>query len=88
MRLIITAILIYILYKLFIKGGRKKPYREDSEIRGSNSDVGEMVQDPVCKVYIPMDQAYMRIIDGKKYYFCSKECADAFEKKSKDFSKP
>ncbi len=84
MRLIIAAILIYLLYKLFIKGGKKGSYREDKRAYESNPDVGEMVQDPVCKVYIPMDQAYIRVINGKKYYFCSEECAEKFEKKTEE----
>ncbi len=43
MRLIIAAILIYLLYKLFIKGGKKGSYREDKRAYESNPDVGEMV---------------------------------------------
>ncbi len=82
MRLIITAILIYILYKLLVS--EKKDKARESKIKEDrNQFVGEMVQDPECKVYIPIDQAYERIIDGKKFYFCSKECADSYENKIK-----
>jgi len=81
MRLIITAILIYILYKLLFS--EKKDQVRERKKKDENQVVGEMVQDPECKVYIPIDQAYERIIDGKKFYFCSKECADLYEEKRK-----
>ena len=73
MRLIILAILIYVLYKL-LKGSKKEEYQT----------IGEMVQDPECKIYIPVDQAYIKVINGKKYYFCSERCASLFEKKIKE----
>jgi len=43
-----------------------------------------MVQDPECKTYIPVDQAHIRVINGKRYYFCSEECAELFEKKLRE----
>jgi len=81
MRLIILAILIYVLYKL-LRGGEK----ESSQKRYTKEyqTVGEMVQDPECKIYIPMDQAHIRVINGKKYYFCSEKCANLFEKKMRE----
>jgi len=84
MRLIIIAFLIYILYKLW-KGARSERKKQRPIYKeGKEGDIGEMVQDPVCKIYIPMDQSYQRQINGKKYFFCSKECADIFEKKLKE----
>ncbi len=73
MRILLLAILIYVLYRLFVKKEKKESY-----------DIGEMIQDPNCKTYIPKEQAYMREIGGKRYFFCSKECADIFEKKMKE----
>ena len=43
--------------------------------RGS---VDDMVQDPVCGTYVPLREAYQRVIDGKVHYFCSERCADLF----------
>ena len=84
MRLIILAFLIYVLYRLW-KGARGELKREEpSHEEQKGQEIGEMVQDPVCKIYIPVDQAYKREIKGKKYFFCSEKCADIFEKKLKE----
>ncbi|HDR14950.1 MAG TPA: YHS domain-containing protein, partial [Desulfobacteraceae bacterium] len=40
--------------------------------------VDDMVQDPVCGTYVPLREAYQRVIDGKVHYFCSERCADLF----------
>lgn len=86
MRLIIIAFLIYILYKLWSSGRteRKERNQQPGYKAEKGTDVGEMVQDPVCKMYIPVDQAHQREIGGKKYFFCSEGCADIFEKKLKE----
>lgn len=84
MRLIILAFLIYILYRLW-KGARAELKSEKSSHKEQKvQKIGEMVQDPVCKIYIPMDQAYLREIEGKQHFFCSEQCADTFEKKLKE----
>ena len=38
-----------------------------------------MVQDPVCKAYIPSGSAKSEKIGGQQYYFCSDECAEKFK---------
>ncbi len=40
----------------------------------------EMVQDPVCRVYVPRGAAVEEKIGGQTYFFCSKDCANTFEK--------
>jgi len=78
MRLLIIALLVYLLYKLWKSGENK------SKEKFKEQNIGEMSQDPVCKIYLPVEQAYKREINGKEYFFCSKECADEFEKKLKE----
>ncbi|AGB18403.1 YHS domain-containing protein [Thermoanaerobacterium thermosaccharolyticum] len=41
----------------------------------------EMVKDPVCGMHIPADKAVTKVINGKRYYFCSETCAKEFENK-------
>ena len=42
----------------------------------------EMVQDPVCKTYVPKRVALEgNRSDGQKVYFCSPECRDNYLKK-------
>ncbi|MFO8088969.1 MAG: YHS domain-containing protein [Desulfatiglandaceae bacterium] len=66
--------LFRIVRKLLAAGTRDSS--GSSPPRGS---VDEMVQDPVCGTYVPVREAYRRVIDGKAYYFCSERCADLFE---------
>jgi len=76
MRLIILAVLGYLLYRLIrglFKSGKK------ISKAGNGGVIDEMVQDPVCKTYIPLRDARRRVIGGREYFFCSKECADKFE---------
>ena len=75
-RLILIVVFIFIIYNL-VKGlfGPKKQIR-----RSSNGGViDEMVQDPVCKKYIPRRQAFSAIFKGKEYNFCSESCAEKFK---------
>ena len=45
--------------------------------------VDEMVQDPFCKAYFPLRDSERRVIGGKEHLFCSKECADEYERRLK-----
>jgi YHS domain-containing protein len=40
----------------------------------------QMVQDPMCRTYIPAGVALEEEIEGHTYYFCSKECAQSYRK--------
>ena len=48
--------------------------------RNQISDKHQMVQDPVCRVFIPKGAAVQEEIGGQSYFFCSRECAKAFQK--------
>ena len=77
MRLLIFALLAYLLYRLLrgvLAPGLKA---RKSESAGA---IDEMVKDPICQTYIPMRDSQRRVIEGKEYFFCSKECAEEFEK--------
>jgi YHS domain-containing protein len=80
MRLIILLLLGYLLYRL-VRGVFKSGQRITRNDKGGVID--EMVQDPVCKTYIPLRDAQRRIVGGREYFFCSKECADKFESETK-----
>jgi len=80
-RLVIIVLLAYFAYKLF-KGvfniGPKLSGRDDS-----TGIISEMVQDPICKTYIPRNEAYRVVLGGKEILFCSKECAEKFKQENK-----
>ena len=40
----------------------------------------EMVQDPNCKVYIPVSRSVVRRIGGEDLHFCSEDCAKNYIK--------
>lgn len=78
LRLFIIAFLIYLAYVLARKylGSKKKDLPPQKRPDGY---VDELVQDPVCKTYIPKATAYRMKIKGKDEFFCSKECAEEYK---------
>ncbi len=83
MRLILLAILLYVLYKV-VKGFLWKGPAQFQDTSRGGGDVSEMVQDPFCKTFVHVKDAQRRLIGGKEYFFCSTECADKFIKKHKE----
>lgn len=68
--------------KASVKGARTRsaagePGPRQSQRRGSGEDE-EMVLDPVCKSYVPINSALRLDVDGQTEYFCSPECAKRF----------
>ena len=78
-RLFIFIILIYLLYKIInevrqLKSGKK----ENFQYKSTSTDGEDLVEDPVCHIYVPLSQAFKKQISGRDYYFCSKKCSDEF----------
>ena len=82
LRILIFALIGYLLYhaiKRVLGSGRTlKRGGGDAKV------IDEMVQDPVCKTYIPLRESVKRRIGGRQYFFCSEECADKFEAERKN----
>lgn len=78
MRLIILALLFYVLFRL-VKGLIRSG---TGEVRGPSDGgvIDEMVQDPLCKTYIPRRDSVKRVIEGKTFFFCSDQCAARYER--------
>jgi YHS domain-containing protein len=38
----------------------------------------ELVKDPRCQTYIPINTAFRKKMAGKNLYFCSEECMDRY----------
>jgi YHS domain-containing protein len=83
-RLIITIAIIYFLYKLLrgvillLRGNTTNPV--DREITNRE----DLVEDPWCHTYVPQSTAYQAIIEGRKVYFCSRDCYEKFREKSRE----
>jgi YHS domain-containing protein len=77
LRLILVAgvlVLGYFLLRSAIKEfrGLKGPFQPPA-------GRGDMVQDPVCKTYVPRGSAVSADIGGQTHFFCSRDCADTFQ---------
>jgi uncharacterized protein len=81
MRLLILIILGYILYRMVKRLMAPKTKVERTE---PGAAVDELVKDPVCNTYVALGSAEKRVIRGKEYAFCSKACADRYEKEMKN----
>ncbi|MCD6306005.1 MAG: YHS domain-containing protein [Deltaproteobacteria bacterium] len=81
-RILIFIFLGYVAYRALRKYLAPGPKPEPPAPAGVGS-VDEMVQDPLCKTYVPRRTAYRRTVNGREYFFCSEACADRFEEQTK-----
>ena len=70
---------IYHLAKGYFKTKEEKKRKQTSPWQIED----ELVQDPMCGIYIPKGKAIKARIKGKVYYFCSKECKKKYIKQLK-----
>ena len=83
-RTIILIVFIYLCFRvvkdLVLKpwlGRQPFSYRPRSDERALFT--GEMVQDPVCQVYLTKQDARAVTVSGQTYYFCSEACMQKFK---------
>jgi len=76
LRIILYALLAYIVYT-FIRIYQKLSQKSNAP-RQSKKSSGLMVKDEICNTYLPKEDAIKEIIEGKEYFFCSKECRQKF----------
>lgn len=79
-RLLLFFLLIYLMYKIF-KSIRqlKSPGNEYGKYNTEVKKGEDLIEDPVCHIYVPISQAFKKEISGRDYYFCSKECSDKYK---------
>ena len=76
-RILVIIGLVVLLYFLVRRAVRE--FRRGVQAEGRPAIQDEMVQDPVCRLYVPRDSARVEKIGGQTYFFCSKECARTFQ---------
>jgi YHS domain-containing protein len=76
-RIIIILILLIILYFLLRSAFREFGTRTQERLPKPKD---QMVQDPVCRVYVPRGSAVTEVIGGQTYCFCSHGCATTFQR--------
>jgi YHS domain-containing protein len=86
-RTIIFIVFIYLCYRavrdVIIKPLLKQYRQSYQPAAGKRMNaIDEMVQDPVCRVYIQKSTALSKTVDGVVHYFCSSECMMKFTGKS------
>lgn len=72
---IFVAYMIFSVYRFVIGLGRKRPAAKDPARLS-----GIMVKDETCQIYLPRENAFRETVDGREYFFCSKECRKKFFK--------
>jgi YHS domain-containing protein len=81
-RLIVLSILLVIVYFLVrsaVRGllaKRKNPAHTDSI-----GPTSEMVQDPICGMFVSREGAYFIRNADRTHFFCSESCRDTYQKK-------
>lgn len=78
-KFIILAVCGYILYKMFT-GDKKQKTKMQKKEKEHLKATGELVKDPVCGTFVPVDSD-IRVREGETIHrFCSYECRDKFLK--------
>jgi len=73
LRLLILALLVAAVAWLVTRRARVAP-------RGTADTVRPLVQDPVCKTFVPKETAIVVRRGDEDFYFCGRECAERFER--------
>jgi YHS domain-containing protein len=77
LRLVLVGGLLVVSYFLL-----RSAIREFRGLRGPvqpPAAKNDMVQDPVCKTYVPRGSAVSANIGDQTYLFCSRDCAETFQ---------
>jgi YHS domain-containing protein len=77
-RLLLILGLLVVLYFLVRKALRE--FNKPSLPNQGIATADHMIQDPVCRTYVPRGNAVSASIGGQTYYFCSMNCAQTFHK--------
>jgi len=82
-RLVIAGIIVYVIYRLskFLLAPSEKIFKdrpgEAPRVKGE-----ELVKDPYCGTYVPLNSAHKATRNGKTLYFCSRECLEKYMKEN------
>jgi YHS domain-containing protein len=80
MRLLIGLVLGYFIYWLTKKVAQSLGLWPQAGRFPENKGPDVLVQDPVCRTFIPRSDALRGEKDGKVYFFCSEGCLKKFQR--------
>ncbi|OGR00564.1 MAG: hypothetical protein A2505_01330 [Deltaproteobacteria bacterium RIFOXYD12_FULL_55_16] len=77
-KLLVYAVFLYVLYRLLTGGKEKKPVAQaNNQAAPGTTELAihdQLVEDPVCHIYIPKRQAIVLHDNGLSVFFCSEQC--------------
>ncbi len=82
-RLVIAGIIVYVIYRS-LKGLFAPSERVSGRSSGGAPRIeGEdLVKDPCCGTYVPINSAHRITLNGETLYFCSRECLEKYKKEN------
>jgi YHS domain-containing protein len=76
-KVVIVALVCYVLYRLFMNDHKKKA-EKDAQDKKKRMASGEMVQDPVCGTYVDKESSITVRNGDETIHFCSYECRQKY----------
>jgi len=81
LRIILIGLLIYVVTRFILLTMRylkSQSFEMRDQVPPSDSEVNEMVRDPVCGVYITPREAISVVERGRRIHFCSEQCRQKY----------
>jgi YHS domain-containing protein len=75
-RLLLWLLLIYIGYRVILSLTSVK--KKEPELRSSPSDGVATHRDPVCGMYVSVEDAVVGTLNNQRHYFCSMNCLEKY----------
>lgn len=83
-KIVLIAILLYLLYRLVRGSGKNRRSVSGSQDRQESLPTHDvLIRDPICHIYIPKGQAVVLQEKEGPVHFCSEGCRQAYVKSRK-----
>lgn len=76
----VLLVIVYFMVRSVLRGLLGKD-KEVARSVGSSGSPSEMVQDPVCGMFVPKEGSFFLQQGDRTYFFCSETCRASYQKK-------
>jgi YHS domain-containing protein len=76
----VLLVIVYFMVRSVLRGLLGKD-KEVARSVGSSGSPSEMVQDPVCGMFVPKEGSYFLQQGEQAFFFCSETCRASYQKK-------
>jgi YHS domain-containing protein len=76
----VLLVIVYFMVKSALRGLLGKD-KEVARTTGSPGSPSEMIQDPVCGMFVPKEGSFFLQQEDRTYFFCSETCRASYQKK-------